>query len=65
VRLFFDEDQGIGVAKALQAVGIATDYVGPRRRIVKKTPDEEWIPIIGQRGDLVISGNKAILTTQT
>jgi hypothetical protein len=65
VRLFFDEDQGKGVASALHAVGIQSDYVGPSRRIRKNTSDEDWIPIIGARGDLVISSNKAILTTES
>ena len=65
MRLFFDEDQGKGVAIALHAVGIVSDYVGPSRTIKKQTPDEDWIPIIGKRGNLVISSNKAILTTES
>jgi hypothetical protein len=64
VKLFFDEDQGKGISEALHAVGITSDYVGPGRRIKKGTPDEEWIPLIGQRGDLVITGNKEILRTE-
>ena len=65
MKLFFDEDQGKGVAIALHAVGVVSDYVGPTRRIKKGTDHEEWIPITGARGDLVITGNKAILTTET
>ena len=65
MRIFFDEDQGKGVAIALSEVGISTDHVGSKRRIRKGTRDEEWIPIAGERGWLVISGNKEILTTET
>ena len=65
MRLFFDEDQGKGVAIALSEVGVPTDHVGSKRRIRKGTRDEEWIPIAGEQGWLVISGNKEILTTET
>jgi hypothetical protein len=64
VRLFFDEDRGKGVAIALNAVGVATCYVGPNQPVHKQTDDRDWIPRAGQFGWLVITANKAILTTQ-
>jgi hypothetical protein len=64
VRLFFDEDRGKGVAAALSAVGVSTYWVGPPPMpVAKGTPDEVWIPRAGQNGWLVITANRAILTT--
>jgi hypothetical protein len=63
VRLFFDEDRGKGVAIALNAVGVPTHYVGPKMPVHKQTPDVIWIPRAGDNRWLVISANKAILTT--
>src|SRR5690606_38145182 len=64
VRLFFDEDRGKGVASALRSVGVQTYWVGPPPMpVAKGTEDEIWIPRVGANGWLVITANKAILTT--
>lgn len=63
MRLFFDEDRGKGVAIALNAVGVLTYYVGPKMPVHKGTYDEVWIPRAGDNEWLVITANKAILTT--
>jgi hypothetical protein len=64
VRLFFDEDRGKGVAIALDAVGVSASYVGPTKAVKKGTLDDVWIPRAGNQGWLVITANKAILTTE-
>jgi hypothetical protein len=64
LRLFFDEDLGRGVAEALSAVHVPADWVGPSRTIEKGTPDSVWLPVAGKQGWLVISANRAILTTE-
>jgi hypothetical protein len=64
VKLFFDEDLGKGVAIALHSVGVTSSYVGARRMIRKQTPDEEWIPVAGREGWLVITANRGILRNE-
>lgn len=64
MRLFFDEDTGQGVPRALRAVGIRCDWVSKKSKIGKGTPDEIWIPQAGKRGLLVFSCNKAILEAE-
>jgi hypothetical protein len=64
VRLFFDEDRGKGVATALSAVGIDAIHVARNMPVHKGTPDDVWIPRAGSNGWLVVSANKAILTTE-
>ena len=63
MKLFFDEDSGKGVAVALKAVGLDADYVGNRRRFKTGTDDEIWLPVAGRERWLVISCNKAIITS--
>jgi hypothetical protein len=64
VTLFFDEDLGVSIPKALKLVGVDVEWVSNSRRIRKGTPDEEWIPAVGEAGYLVISCNKAIFKAQ-
>ena len=66
MKLFFDEDIGTGVPKALRSVGIKCDWIGKRQRPAtrKGTPDEVWIPHAGRRGLLVFSCNKNILESE-
>ncbi len=63
MTLFFDEDCGTGVARALSLVGYRTQFVGKSGGPRKGTPDEEWLRIAGLAGWLVISCNKKILDT--
>ena len=64
MKLFFDEDSGAGVAAALKAVGLPARWVGQTRRLKKGTADEIWMPVAGVEGWLVISCNKAIITSE-
>ena len=66
MRLFFDEDVGTGVPKALRSVGIRCEWIGKRRKPATRrgTPDEVWIPHAGRRGLLVISCNRRILESE-
>lgn len=68
MRLFFDEDRGKGVATALRAVGLQTYHVGSTSGrdspVAKGTLDEIWIPRAGAANWLVVTANKAILTTE-
>jgi hypothetical protein len=62
VKLFFDEDVGKGIPEALRHVGIRdVEYIGRDPRLGKGTPDEAWLPFVGQRGYLVFSFNTGIL----
>lgn len=63
MRLFFDEDAGGSIPRALHQLGIRCAYVGPKG-IPKGTLDETWIPIAGQRRYLVFSCNTAILDAE-
>lgn len=51
------------MASALSAVGVDTYWVAKNMPVHKETPDTVWIPRAGDNGWLVISANKAILTT--
>ena len=62
--LFFDEDLGTSVPRALHLVGISTEWVSSSSRVRKGTPDEIWIPQVGELGFLVLSCNTAILKAQ-
>ncbi len=67
MKLFFDEDVGTGVPKALRNVGFNCEWVAKRfqkKGIVKGTPDEVWIPYAGRKGLLVFSGNRQILESE-
>lgn len=66
MKLFFDEDTGKGVPKALRALrvhGLVVDYVGGGT-IPRGAPDEVWLPYVGQQGFLVISCNRGILMAE-
>lgn len=62
MNLFFDEDVGKGIPEALRSVGVRdVEYIGRDLRLPKGTPDEVWLPFVGQRGWLVFSFNTGIL----
>jgi hypothetical protein len=65
VKIFIDEDTGVGVAQALYALKVATvDWVGNGRTIRKGTPDEQWIPYVGRGQFLLLSCNVGILESE-
>lgn len=65
MRVFVDEDAGSGLAKALIAAGIAdVDYVGRGRLVQPGSPDVDWLPIVGDRGDVVLSRNRDMLRVE-
>lgn len=67
MKLFFDEDTGTGVAKALIAVGVrGVEYVsiGLHRPIKKGASDEEWMIFVGEHGHLVLSCNASMLDAE-
>ena len=68
MKLFFDEDMGSGVPKALYDLNLdgvsvlwAVKVFRKRRRAGEKISDEIWIPFAGQAVSLAISANRAIL----
>ena len=66
MKIFIDEDTGVGVAKALYELKIATvDWIGSGRNIPKGTPDEQWIPYVGRGQFLLLSCNTGILESET
>ena len=65
MKLFFDEDTGGSVPRALTAIGIRDiDWVANSRTIKKGTFDELWLPYVGRAGYLLISRNKGILEAE-
>lgn len=70
MKLFFDEDNGTGIPKAvslLKAPGL-TDIQFPSNdrkfgKWPRGTPDGEWLPWAGRENYLVISQNSRILET--
>ena len=65
MKLFFDEDTGGSVPRALRAIGIRdSDWVGKDRCIKPGTYNEDWLPYVGQNGYLLISCNRAILRAE-
>lgn len=64
MKLFFDEDTGGGVPRALRAIGIDTESARSDGPIKKGTRDEDWIPFVAARGYLVFSCNTAILAAE-
>jgi PIN like domain len=62
VKIFFDEDVGKGIPRALRLVNVpGVDNIGKGRRIKRGTPDEVWLPHVGQQGYLLFSFNTGIL----
>jgi len=66
VNIFFDEDNGTGIPKALQLIRPKGDHVHyPSDRghqlIKKGEQDRVWIPRVGDAGYLVFSQNKWML----
>ncbi len=64
MKLFVDEDTGVGLGKALPAVGVHARYVAKGMPIVPGTKDEQWIPWAGKEGSLVLSRNLGILEAE-
>lgn len=65
MKLFFDEDAGTRVAEALRVLDVATvEYISNRRRIKKGTRDEDWLPVVGREGFLLLSCNIGILEAE-
>jgi PIN like domain len=66
VKLFFDEDNGTGIPRALQLIRPSNDEVhypsDKGHNLVRKgTKDRDWIPLAGRLGMLVFSQNKRML----
>jgi len=66
VKVFFDEDNGTGIPRALELVRPRGDNLlfpsnNPRSQVRKGTPDREWIPLVAELGCLVFSQNKLML----
>ena len=66
MKLFFDEDTGVKVPKALRLVGFSVSWVGSRSGagVGKGTQDEDWIPVVGRKNWLLFSCNKGILQAE-
>jgi len=65
VRLFFDEDTGKGIPKALRLLGqTGIEFPDRRGKIRERTADEDWLPFVGRGGYLLFSCNTAILETE-
>jgi len=66
MRIFIDEDVGASLAKALMAVGIATEYATASKHSPIRTGDDDsiWLPYAGDRGMLVLSRNTSILLAE-
>jgi hypothetical protein len=65
VNLFFDEDTGTGLPKALKLLRLPSvehvAYPGPSGPVRKGASDPEWIEFVGSQGYLALSQNRAIL----
>jgi len=64
VKIFFDEDNGTGIPKALLLLRIpGTDvlYPGQSGRLRKGTSDPDWLRYVGAHRFLAFSQNRAIL----
>lgn len=69
MKLFFDEDNGTGIPRALSLLRIADTEVHfastkHGQMIRKGTPDTVWLPRAGREGWLVVSQNKHILDNE-
>lgn len=59
-RWFFDENS-IGIAQALHHVrGDVTWPGGPDSPVSAGTPDQDWLPVVGQHGLVVLTRDKKI-----
>jgi hypothetical protein len=68
VRIFFDEDTGAGVPRALRALrlpGVIVEWARPDADapVKKGTRDEVWIPWVASNNYLIFSCNRAIWET--
>jgi PIN like domain len=66
VKIFFDEDNGTGIPRALQLIRPPNGEVHyPSNKgnqlVGKGTKDRDWIPLAGRLGMLVFSQNKRML----
>ena len=69
MKLFFDEDNGTGIPRALRLVRGSGDQIhfpsDKWHQLVKKgTQDRDWIPVIGNAEILVFSQNKYMLNNE-
>jgi hypothetical protein len=70
VKLFFDEDMGIGVAEAMLKLGMDAEIARVRKVWKFKdhpepVPDETWIPWAAYNNYLVISRNTGIIISDS
>ncbi|MBI5949102.1 MAG: hypothetical protein HY875_13260 [Chloroflexi bacterium] len=64
MKVFFDEDNGTAIPRALRGVGAPNaDILFPRPGgpILPGAPDVEWLEFVGRNGYLAISQNRHIL----
>jgi len=69
VKLFFDEDNGTGIPRALSLIKPPEDTIfypsDKNHQVVKRgTKDRDWIPIAGENGWLVFSQNKWMVNNE-
>lgn len=69
MNIFFDEDNGTGIPRALRLLRIPTTRIyfptnEPGALISKGAKDVEWIPRVGREGWLVFSQNRAMLDNE-
>jgi hypothetical protein len=66
VKVFFDEDTGASIGRALRAIDIDAAVVGraKRDRVRPGTPDEIWLPWAASEGRLVLSRNVRMLQSE-
>jgi len=69
VNLFFDEDNGTGIPRALTLIKAPTDTIhfasnGYHQVVRRGTKDPDWIPVVGERGWLVFSQNKWMVNNE-
>ncbi len=65
MNLFFDEDTGTGLPKAVKLLRLPSvehvAYPGPAGPLPKGTSDPDWIEFAGSHGYLALSQNRKIL----
>ena len=59
MKLFTDEDTGVGIPTALQAIGL--DATSMIQQDWRGTTDTEWLNRVGERNWLALSCNKRML----
>ncbi|MFN0148275.1 MAG: hypothetical protein ACKVT1_17380 [Dehalococcoidia bacterium] len=69
MRIFFDEDNGTGIPRALKLVRLPNAEIhyasnSDNQLVGKGTKDADWIPVVGARGFLLFSQNRTMLENE-